>query len=170
MGGGANAIMWADSGTGIPASAAADTEVLLNDGSLVTPSKAAAIYQPKRLVIYIGTDGLGTASQESFTAGYKKLISSVQAASSSTTIICCSLASVSSSYPGVDGVTSAKIAEANGWIKQICMDTGVYYADLASLLNGSDGYISDEFVTPDGKTISYAGIGKIVEYFRYHCV
>ena len=22
----------------------------------------------------------------------------------------------------------------------------------------------------DGKTISYAGIGKIVEYFRYHCV
>ena len=25
-------------------------------------------------------------------------------------------------------------------------------------------------VTPDGKTISYAGIGKIVEYFRYHCV
>ena len=65
---------------------------------------------------------------------------------------------------------AAKIAEANGWIKQICMDTGVYYADLASLLNGSDGYISDEFVTPDGKTISYAGIGKIVEYFRYHCV
>ena len=50
------------------------------------------------------------------------------------------------------------------------MDTGVYYADLASLLNGSDGYISDEFVMPDGKTISYAGIGKIVEYFRYHCV
>ena len=126
--------------------------------------------QPKRLVIYIGTDGLGTASQESFTAGYKKLISSVQAASSSTTIICCSLASVSSSYPGVDGATSAKIAEANSWIKQICMDTGVYYADLASLLNGSDGYISDEFVMPDGKTISYAGIGKIVEYFRYHCV
>ena len=84
VGGGANAIMWADSGSGIPASAAADTEVLLNDGSLVTPSKAAAIYQPKRLVIYIGTDGLGTASQESFTAGYKKLISSVQAASSST--------------------------------------------------------------------------------------
>ncbi len=170
MGGGANAIMWADSGSGIPASAAADTEVLLSDGSLVTPSKAAAIYQPKRLVIYIGTDGLGTASQESFTAGYKKLISSVQAASSGTTIICCSLASVSSSYPGVDGVTSAKIAEANSWIKQICTDTGVYYADLASLLNGSDGYISDEFVTPDGKTISYAGIGKIVEYFRYHCV
>lgn len=99
VGGGANAIMWADSGSGIPASAAADTEVLLSDGSLVTPSKAAAIYQPKRLVIYIGTDGLGTASQESFTAGYKKLISSVQAASSGTTIICCSLASVSSSIP-----------------------------------------------------------------------
>ena len=67
-------------------------------------------------------------------------------------------------------MTSAKIAEANSWIKQICMDTGVYYADLASLLNGSDGYISDEFVMPDGKTISYAGIGKTVEYFRYHCV
>ena len=44
VGGGANAIMWADSGSGIPASAAADTEVLLSDGSLVTPSKAAAIY------------------------------------------------------------------------------------------------------------------------------
>ena len=44
VGGGANAIMWADSGSGIPASAAADTAVLLNDGSLVTPSKAAAIF------------------------------------------------------------------------------------------------------------------------------
>ena len=170
IGGGANAITWADSGSGIPAAAAADTEVLLGDGSLVTPSKAAAIYQPKRLVIYIGMDGLGTASQESFTAGYKKLISSIQAASSETTIICCSLASVSSSYPGVDGVTAAKVADANSWIQQICMDTGVYYADLASLLNGSNGYISDEFVTPDGKTISYSGISKIVEYFRYHCV
>ena len=41
------------------------------------------------------------------------------------------------------------VAEANSWIKQICTDTGVYYADLASILNGSDGYISDEFVTPD---------------------
>jgi hypothetical protein len=169
-GGGSSAIIWADSGSGIPASAAADTEVLLSDGSLVTPSKAAAIYQPKRLVIYIGTDELGTATQESFTAGYKKLISSVQAASSDTTIICCTLASVSSSYSAVDGVTPAKIAEANSWIKQICMDTGVYYADIASLLNGSDGYISDEYVTSDGKTISYAGISAIVEYFRYHCV
>lgn len=169
-GGSAAAQIWTDDGTGLPAASAASTSIVLDDGTRITPANAAAIYQPKRLVIYIGSDYLSSATQESFVSGYEQLINSIRSASSETTIICCSIASVGSSYPGADGLTPSLISDANEWIKQVCSDTGVYYADLASLLNDSNGCMADEYVSPNGRSIGSSGIAKVVEYFRMHGV
>lgn len=170
-GGNATAQIWTDNGSGLAAASAATTQIVYpGDGSMVTPSNAAMVSQPKRLVIYIGADGLSGTSEDSFKAGYTQLIKSIHSASSETKIICCSIASVGSAYPGTDGLSKELIAEANLWIRDICIENGTYFADLASLLNGDDGYLKAEFTAPDGRTLSSAGIARLVEYFRYHGV
>lgn len=170
-GGNATAQLWTDNGGGLAAANAATTQIVYpGDGSLITPSNAAMVSQPKRLVIYIGGDDLAGATEESFKAGYTQLINSIRSASSETKIICCSVASIGSAYPSSDGLTKELVAQANGWIKDISIQNGVYFADLASLLNDESGYLKDEYVSPDGRTVGSAGIARIVEYFRYHGV
>lgn len=169
-GGTATAQLWTDDGSGLAAATAATTQIVYPDGSMITPSNAAMVAQPKRLVIYIGGDDLANATEESFKAGYTQLINAVRSASSETKIICCSIASVSSAYPSSDGLTKELIAQANQWIRDISIQNGAYFADLAALLNDSDGYLKPEFTSPDGRTLASAGIAKLVEYFRYHGV
>ena len=167
-GGNATAQLWTDDGSGLSAANAATTTIVYPDGSVITPSNAAMVAQPKRLVIYLGADNLAGATEDSFKAGYTQLINSIRSASSETSIICCSIASVSSAYPGSDGLTKELISSANSWIKDICISSGTYYADLASLFNDSEGYLAAEYVSPDGRSINNAGIAKLVEYFRFH--
>ena len=167
--GNAKANMWTDSGTGLTAAAAGDTMIVSpSDSSQLTPVNAAMVYQPKRLVIYIGGDGLASATEESFTAGYKKLIESVLASSPNTSVVCCSIGSIAAAYTGSDGLTVEQFAEANKWIESVCRETGVKFADLASILNGENGYLKVEYAAPDGRSLNSAGINELINYFRYH--
>ena len=167
--GNAKANLWTDSGTGLPAAAAYDTMIVSpSDASQLTPVNAAMVYQPKRLVIYIGGDGLASATEESFTAGYKKLIESVLASSPNTSVVCCSIGSIAAAYTGSDGLTVEQFAKANEWIESVCRETGVKFADLASILNGENGYLKVEYAAPDGRSLNSAGINELINYFRYH--
>ncbi len=171
VGSGTSVQLWTDTGSGFPAASASDTAILYPaDGSLIVPSNAAMVYQPKRLVIYIGGDDLASATEDSFISGYKKLIQGIQANSADTTVICCSIASVSAAYPGVDGLTAELTAQANQWIRTVCTDTGVYFADLASVLNDGSGYLAAEYASGDGRSLSSAGINKVMDYLRMHAV
>lgn len=167
--GNAKANMWTDAGTGLTAASACDTMIVSpSDSSQITPVNAAMVYQPKRLVIYIGGDGLASATEESFTAGYKKLIESVLASSPNTSVVCCSIGSIAAAYTGSDGLTVEQFAEANKWIASVCRETGVKFADLASVLNGENGYLKVEYASPDGRSLNSAGINELINYFRYH--
>lgn len=162
--------IWTDNGSGLPAKNAAEDNIVFVDGSLITPSNAAMVTRPKTVVIYLGGDGLAGTSEQEFIDGYTGLINSLRSASPNTNLVACSIASISSNYQGGDGLTPELIANANRWIRQICTDTGVYYADLASFLNDENGYLSDSFLTPDGRSIAAAGIALIVDYFRFHYI
>ena len=115
-----------------------------------------------------GGDGLASATEESFTAGYKKLIESVLASSPNTSVVCCSIGSIAAAYTGSDGLTVEQFAEANKWIESVCRETGVKFADLASILNGENGYLKVEYAAPDGRSLNSAGINELINYFRYH--
>ena len=119
-------------------------------------------------MIYLGSDQLSGTTAENFISGYTALIQSVQSSSPNTKIICCSIGSVTASYAGSDGLSSELIAQANDWIKQVCTSTGVYYADLASVLNDDEGHLIAEYAAEDGRSISAAGINKVMDYFRMH--
>ncbi len=167
-GGGLSAQIWTDSGAGLRAKDAATTPIVFVDGSLITPSDAAMVTRPRTVVIYLGGDGLAETTEEEFVDGYEKLIESIRTNSSATNIIACSIGSISSNYQGGDGLTADMIFYANSWIRRVCAETGAYYADLASLLNDDYGMLADTYMTPDGRSISAAGINLIVDYFRSH--
>ena len=162
--------IWTDDGSGLGAKNAAENNIVFVDGSLITPSNAAMVTRPKTVVIYLGGDGLADTTEQEFVEGYTGLINSLRSASPNTNIIACSIGSVSSNYQGGDGLTPQMIWHANNWIRQICTDTGVYYADLAAFLNDENGYLSDSYLTPDGRSIAAAGIALIVDYFRFHYI
>ena len=165
----ASAQVWLPAGGSLPAAGAAGTRIIYpNDGTEKTPADAAGLYQPARLVIYLGGDSLGSADRDSFIAGYSSLVKGIQSASPETRIICCSIGSVTAAYTGTDGLTAELVAQANQWIQQVCADTGVYYADLGAILNDTSGALSAEYAATDGRSISAAGISKIMEYFRMH--
>ena len=169
-GDGAIPSIWTDNGSGFYAAKGAESQIVFVDGSLVTPSNAAMITKPRKMVLYLGGDGLADTTEQDFISGYVALINSIREASPNTVLICCSISSVSSNYQGGDGLTPELIAKANAWIRQICIQTGVWYADLASLLNDSSGYLSDAYLMPDGRSIAAAGIAIVVDYFRFHGV
>src|SRR5699024_10901790 len=133
------------------------------DGSEKTPGDAAGLYEPSRLVIYLGSDQLSGTTAENSISGYTALIHSVQSSSPNTKIICCSIGSVTAAYAGSDGLISELIAQANDWIKQVCISTGVYYADLASVLNDDEGHLIAEYAAEGGRSISAAGINKVMD-------
>ena len=165
----ASSQVWLPAGGSLAAANASSTTIIYpQDGTEKTPSDAASIYEPSRLVIYLGSDQLSGTTAETFTAGYTALVQSIQSASPNTKIVCCSIGSVSASSAGSDGLSPELISQANEWIRQVCATTGVYYADLASILNDGDGYLIAEYASADGKSISAAGINKVMEYFRMH--
>ena len=165
----ASSQVWLPSSGTLAAANASSTAIIYpQDGSEKTPGDAADVYEPSRLVIYLGGDQLSTATAESFTAGYTALIQAVQSASPNTKIICCSIGSVTAAYAGSDGLSSQLVTQANDWIRQVCASTGVYYGDLASILNGDDGYLKAEYAEADGRSISSAGINAVMDYFRMH--
>ena len=167
-GDGVNAQIWTDDGSGLMAKNAAESPIVFVDGSLITPSNAAMVTRPRTVLLYLGGDGLADTTEQEFTDGYTRLINSIREASPSTNIIVCSIGSISSNYQGSDGLSPQLIASANSWIRQVCTDTGAYYADIAAIVNDEQGFLSDEFLTPDGRSIAAAGIALIVDYLRCH--
>ena len=167
-GDGVNAQIWTDDGSGLMAKNAAESPIVFVDGSLITPSNAAMVTRPRTVLLYLGGDGLADTTEQEFTDGYTRLINSIREASPSTNIIVCSIGSISPNYQGGDGLSPQLIASANSWIRQVCTDTGAYYADIAAIVNDEQGFLSDEFLTPDGRSIAAAGIALIVDYLRCH--
>ena len=167
-GDGVNAQIWTDDGSGLMAKNAAESPIVFVDGSLITPSNAAMVTRPRTVLLYLGGDGLADTTEQEFTDGYTRLINSIREASPSTNIIVYSIGSISSNYQGGDGLSPQLIASANSWIRQVCTDTGAYYADIAAIVNDEQGFLSDEFLTPDGRSIAAAGIALIVDYLRCH--
>lgn len=139
------------------------------DDSTITAAEAAMIKKPAILVISVGSDGLAAATRDSFIEAYKTLVTSIQSASPSTKIVCCSITSVTPTYAGMDGLTAAIVGEANEWLKEVCTETGAYYADIGRELHAS-GYLMSEYASSNGKGLNNAGLSKVLEYLRVHAV
>lgn len=170
-GGTATNQVWGSTAGNIPASTFADCIIRYQaEGVEISPIEAAAKAQPSRLVIVLGSDGLDAVDQDGFIEGYVSLIRGIQEASPNTVIIVCSISSVTTNYSGVDGVNANVIRTVNGWIRTVCMRTGVFFCDSANAVNDRAGWLDSDYAAVNGKALNTAGVQKFLEYLRCHAV
>lgn len=161
--------VWGSSAGNLPASSIAQCVIRYpGDQSEMGAAGAAAIARPSVLVISLGTDSLAEMTEESFTAAYTSLLNAIHFASPGTKLVCCSLTAGTADYSGHDGLTPALVSDANGWIRQICTDTGVLYADVASAVCDSSNVLMAEYASSNGKTLNSTGLNKVLEYLKTH--
>ena len=140
------------------------------DGSLVSIADSAMIAKPPILVLCIGQDGLSASDENNFKTNYTMLINSIMSGSPDTQIICCSINSVTENYTGPDGLTADMIAQANRWIEDVCLSTGVYFCNTAHCVDNGYGYVHSTFLSTNGKTLNSTGISEILSYLRTHAL
>ena len=137
------------------------------DGSAVTVPNAAMVAKPGLLVIALGSEGLAGISQELFTRCFEEMIAGILSASPQTKIVIGPATGVTAAYVSDDGMSAEKAAEVNGWLQQICTDTGAVWADWSSVLTDG-GYLRPELAEGDGHTLNSAGLSAVCGWLRTH--
>lgn len=165
-----SAQVWGSHSEDIPADALDTIALEMSDGSLVSPAQAVQTRPPHILVISLGADGLVGVEKDRFIAGYEGLIRSIREVDPQLPIVVCSLSSVTVTYSGVSGLTPNNIREANEWIRQVCMNTGVYYCDAAAAVNDTAGWLMSDYASINGKTLNSSGIKAVLDYLCTHMV
>lgn len=159
--------LWLSSTGTAPASALSTFTVNYN-GNAVTPTEAAGQAQPGIIVLALGMDGLEETTPEALQVSYLTLVNSLKSASPASRIMCCSLSSVSSGYIGA--VTVQDVMQANEAIKNVCLASGAYYADIGAVVSDGNGYLAAEYASTDGKTVAPAGLSQIFSWLRTHAL
>ena len=155
-------------GSGLPMSDIANwTIVYPGDGSSISPANAAMVAKPSVLFIAIGSDGMSGLSQEAFISGYETMIRGILGASPETKVVCCSVFPVTDAYTGSDGLDIAGAEQVNGWIQQVCIDTGAWYADIAYNIT-AEGKLIGQYADTDGKGLSGTGLSAVMSWLRTH--
>lgn len=163
--------VWGSAAGNIPADSIADCVIRYpGDGSNISAANAAMIAKPPILVISLGMDSLTDVTEEDFTAAYTALLEAIHLSSPDTVIICCSLTGVTGNYSGNDKLTSSMVKNTNEWLRQVCADTGVYYADIASAVADSSGVLFSEYASSNGKALNSVGLNAVLDYLKTHTV
>ena len=116
-----------------------------------------------------GSDGLNQVSREEFTSGYRTLIDAILRVSPDTKIVCCSLSPVTADYDDPDNLDNDMIANANDWLRALCLETGVYFADTASALSAG-GDLDPKYAAANNRSLNTAGALAVLNYLRTHAI
>ena len=161
--------VWGSESGSLPMGSIATWNIVYSDGSKISPVDACRVAKPPILIIAVGSDGLNAVTEEEFVAGYEKLISDIMDASPGTKIICCSVCPVADGYSGHDGLTTAMTDKATEWVKQVCRDTGAYYADTAAVVrSGRD--LLPKYASANNKALNTAGLNEVIAFLRTHAL
>ena len=161
--------VWSSDSGSLPMGSIATWNILYSDGSKISPIEACMIAKPARLFIAIGSDGLAKVSKDEFISGYRTLINSILAVSPETKIVCCSVSPVTADYDSQDDLDSGVSANGSDWVREVCLETGAYFADTASALSvGND--LNPKFAEANGKTLNAAGLQAVLGFLRTHAI
>ncbi len=142
---------------------------LQNEHSDFTLSEAAALKKPEILVITIGVSGgAGTLPREAFTEIYRELLLSVRKASPQTKIIVQSLLPLSDrSTKHYKRLTKEAVLQANLWLRELCEDMRIPYADSHSkLIDPNTGYLKPEYQNDEYMHLTSEAYAVILENLR----
>ena len=161
--------VWGSDSGSLPMGSISTWNILYSDGSKISPVDACMVAKPARLFIAVGSDGLDKVKREDFIFGYQTLITSIQRVSPQTQIVCCSISPITADYNESDNLDNAMIADANDWLRAVCLDTGVYFADTASVLFAGDG-LDPRLAAENNRSLNGTGAQTVLDYLRTHAI
>ena len=161
--------VWSSESGSLPMGNIATWNILYSDGSKISPADACMVTKPARLFIAVGSDGLDKLSRDDFINGYTGLIRSIQRVSPETQIVCCSISPLAEGYDVPDDLDNGVIANANDWLREVCLNTGVYFADTASALT-SGGVLDPQYAAANNRSLNTAGAQAVLGYLRTHAI
>ena len=163
--------VWATETGSLPIGSIMEKKIIYpSDKSEITISDAAMIAKPPVLVLCVGQDGLNNVDEAGFKNSYTNLVQTLKTVSPDSIIICCSITSVLNNYTGADNLTTIMISDANDWIKDVCANQGVYFAESGKAVGDGTGSVLSSYLSNNGKTLNSSGINEILEYLRRHAL
>ncbi|MBQ3490618.1 MAG: hypothetical protein IJA86_08520 [Clostridia bacterium] len=142
---------------------------LQKENKNVTLPEAVALKNPQILVITVGVSGgAGTLPEEVFTETYRELLLSVRKANPQTKILVQSLLPLSDrSVKYYKRLTKEAVLQANLWLRSLCEEMQIPYADSHSLLIDPDtGYLKPEYQNDEYMHLTSAAYAVILENLR----
>lgn len=134
----------------------------------LTLLEAAKKYQPKRMIITMGTGSVGYLDAVSFAGYYRSLIEGIGQVSPETAVIVQSVFPLAHFYDTEGHAeNNTKINEYNYYLAEMCEATGLKFLNTAEILKNEEGFGPDEYFI-DGFHPTSAKNGEIMMYIRTH--
>ncbi len=144
------------------------TFLMVGDGAEpLTAAQAAGIMQPRRIMLALGTNNIGSLSVEDFAVKYEEALSALRMQAPDADIVVSAILPTAqqNSYPHL---TIESIAEYNAAIMGVCTSMGVPFLNNGEALTDESGYLLAEFADADGVHLNETGLNAWLEYYRTH--
>ena len=135
-------------------------------GIEMTCADAAALKQPKIILISLGFNGFDIVEKDYFIFEYTKLIESIKAASPDTKIILQSMFPVRHDY---SLTANERIKIGNEWIFETAQKNYAKFLNTSEVLSDKDGFLLEEYTT-DGCHLTPLGLDVQIEYVCTHMI
>lgn len=154
-----------------PMSASYSDFTTTSTGRELTMSEAVRYYNPRKLYIMLGTNGINWATTDELLEGYRDFVQTLKSENPDCMIIVQSIPPVSLWLAEEDpSFTKENIDTFNSGLRQMCIDMGIYYLDINAAFTTEDGYLSQDYSAPDGIHFGYDGYQKWYDYLMCHTV
>jgi len=154
-----------------PMSATKISFTTTSSGKELSMSEAVKYYNPRKLYIMLGTNGINWASSDELLSGYRELIKLLKSENPDCMII------VQSIPPVAKWVAQQKPSFSkenfdiyNAGLREMCIEMGIYFLDINAAFTTEDGYLSSDYSAPDGVHFGYGGYQKWYDYLMCHTV
>ena len=129
-------------------------------------------FNPKKIYIMLGTNGLEWGDPEALIEGYETFLDEVMAAMPTSDIIIESITPTTEATANKrPGFSKDRILQYNAMLKDMAARKGLYFLDVYAAVVGTDGYTPVEIAAPlDGIHFTPQGYQRIKDYIMTHTV
>ncbi len=144
------------------------TFLMVGDGAEpLTAAQAAGVMQPRRIMLALGTNNIGSLSVEEFSTKYAEALNALRMQAPDADIVVSAILPTAqqNSYPHL---TIESIAEYNAAIMGVCKSMGIPFLNNGESLADESGYLIAEYADADGVHLNADGLSAWLEYYRTH--
>lgn len=129
-----------------------------------TMAQAAKVLNPRRILVMLGTNDIGSQTVQSFAVSYEAFLVALTGACPDSHIVVAGIPPISSETSYVD-FNASQIEPFNAAIRQVCDKLGLPYLDTHLALQGENGYCPGSYTDTDGLHLNEAALRELLGYY-----